>query len=123
MTEILDSLGNLGLMVIGIMLLVVGEALVRRYLPVVAADRQLRLIGEVVDDLVRVAERAGQERGWDGELKREFVIQRAAELMARRGIEVTEEEIDLLIERALYFLRTYEDLARARGADADGQEA
>lgn len=104
MQEILESLGNLGLLVIGLALLVVGEALVRRYLPLVQADQQLRLIETVVDSLVWAAE----QQGWQPEVKRQFVLEQAARLLAERGIPVSQTELEVALERAVYYLHLFD---------------
>ncbi|MFO7255998.1 MAG: phage holin, LLH family [Bacillota bacterium] len=117
MQEILESLGNLGLLVIGLAMLVVGEALVRRYLPLVQADRQLRLIETVVDSLAWAA----KQQGWNHEDKRQFVLEQAARLLAERGIRVSQTELEVALERAFYYLHLFDqNQPEDRHADQPG---
>lgn len=70
------------------------------YLRTTVLDSKWQKVLDIVDELVLAAEQILREPG-SGEEKKKMVMDFATKWLSERGIEITEEELDKLVEAAV----------------------
>jgi hypothetical protein len=101
----MDELVALGFWLLGLLLIVIGTFLARRYGSLVMASRSYELVGELARIACLAAEQLGDKQLWTSEEKRAFAQAVIEAAMERLGLQLAPEEVDAVIEATVYELK------------------
>jgi hypothetical protein len=101
----MDELVALGFWLLGLLLLAIGTALVRRYGSLAMASRLYEMVGELARVACLAAEQLGEKQLWTGEEKKAFAQAVIEAALERLGLQLAPEEIDAVIEATVYELK------------------
>jgi len=108
-------LGDLFLVLLGVVLLVLGRLLLARYLPPLLGQRQLFLLQELARMAVLAAEQLADAQGIRPEDRKAYAERMVREALGRVGIQATDAEIDAAIEAAVLDVKVlYERVRHAQ---------
>jgi hypothetical protein len=97
----MDELVALGFWLLGLLLIVIGTFLARRYGSLVMASRSY----ELARIACLAAEQLGDKQLWTSEEKRAFAQAVIEAAMERLGLQLAPEEVDAVIEATVYELK------------------
>jgi hypothetical protein len=98
-------LRDLSLAVLGLVFSVLGAILLRRYVPLLRGRDELLFLQDLARIAVAAAEQIGESRGLSGEEKKILALTMVRAGLERVGIEVSDEELEAVIEAMVRMLR------------------